>query len=173
MPSPLVPTSPTTLQNMLAVLRRDLMDLDSSSYSWPDAVLTRCIDLALERYSQVNPRLELSQLQSIPQCRLYPVPDGAWYVDKVELPVGRWPKQFATFVERPSPLLPAPPASLSAALQPGSALSIGAHSYAVTYLSALGVSSLPETLPSPTIGVNVTACQQAVLLSQLPTGPYG
>ncbi|MGI8825267.1 MAG: hypothetical protein ACR2JC_06450 [Chloroflexota bacterium] len=170
MPTPLAITTPTTQQRVLHQLREDVMDTDPTAFRWTDATLLRCIDMALDRYSQAAPRFQTSQLPTYPQGRIYPSPDGSWYVDKVEYPIGYWPKRFSTFVERASPFL-VPPTDALIISAGGSGPLTGAYLYAFTFLTSATTTPVGETTPGPTAAVTYGSGSAGSLTFDL--GPYG
>jgi len=170
-------TTSLTLKNMITMVRQDLADVDSTQYRWTDAVLAREIDRAVDRYSAVAPQMVLSQIPTKNGARLYLVPFNTWWIERIEYPTGRWPKQWVTWKEWISPaildpLYPNPyftgiPQFSAAAIAGGGALSAGSYQYAFTWATPGG-----ETLPSAIIAVTATLNGQ-VQLSNIPTGPYG
>ena len=157
-----------TLTTATTNIRTDLSDTDGSNYRWPDAAITRELDRAVARYSAVSPQILAAQLQAVPRMKIYPSPAGAWWVDRVEYPLGRWPKQFQIFKERLSPLIPDPVAApgVAAQLLPGS-IDAGTHSWAYTYTVPGG----GETKPSPTVTLTVGGSSQVLVTFAQP--PYG
>lgn len=158
-----------TSTTALADLRLDLSDTNAASYRWTDAALNRAIDEALERYSWANPWMQATQLVPLVGQNIFPFPAGAFYIGAVEYPLGQWPKCFATFLERKSPLLPTPVwSNPSVSFAAGGALSAGLYQWAVTVVSPGGGETLPSVAASGTAGAN----QQATL-GNIPAGPYG
>jgi hypothetical protein len=158
----------------LADLRLDLAD-PSGTARWSDATLNRCIDRANEAYSWAYPLFESQQIPTIKGCNLYASPTSSWYVDKIEYPVGRYPKNFPGFFERKTALIPTPttvPPNNAAPLSvadggAGGLLSAGAYQWAFTYLVPGG----GETPTSPVVSTTLLASHKASL--SIPTGPYG
>lgn len=157
-----------TLTTATSNVRTDLDDLNSASYRWQDATIQREIDRALDRYSLVAPLLQLSQIPTIAGSKLYATPAGAWFVDRVEYPLGKWPKSFQPFKERSSPLLQNPSAAIGALGAGSGGQAAGTYLYAYSFTCP----GSGETLTSPTTAITLTA-GQSVTLSQVPTGPYG
>jgi hypothetical protein len=168
---------PLTLTQALANARLDLSDPASVQPSrWTDADLSRAISRALERYSWASPWIQLTQIPTIPICTIYPSPAGTWYIDRVEYPAGHYPKNFPPFLERKSPLIPAPtipvPAT-SVAFSSGGSLSPGIYSWAASYVVPGG----GET-PLTTIATGTALNLQQATLTNIPTstapgGHYG
>src|SRR5438270_13849342 len=94
------------------LVRHDLADLDASAYRLTDATIQREIDRAVDRYSFVAPLWLASQVPTIKGSRLYPVPTGAWWVERVEYPLNYWPKRFVPFREAGSALIAPPTARM-------------------------------------------------------------
>ncbi|HZU13909.1 MAG TPA: hypothetical protein VFB58_13790 [Chloroflexota bacterium] len=160
-----------TLTTVTSNIRTDLDDLNAASYRWVDATIQREIDRAVDRYSLVAPLLQLQQMATTAYSKLYASPSGAWFIDRVEYPLGKWPKSFQPFKERTSPLLQNPTAATglpTLAAGSGGGQGAGTYLYAYTFTCPGG----GETLPSPTTSIVLTA-GQSVLLSSVPTGPYG
>jgi hypothetical protein len=179
-----------TLAETVANLRTDLSDTDPTAYRWQDSDLTRAIDKANERYSQANPWMQAQQIPTVTQCILYPFPAGAFYIDKVEYPVGqattgtpaatpttpRWPKQYVSFLERKSPLIAAPSFTSQPnsglpqiAFSGGGNLGAGVYKYAVTYTTPGG----GETTISATFQATSPGGSQVATITNLPLGPTG
>jgi len=159
-------------------VRNDLMDLDPSNQRWMDATINREIDRSVDRYSQVAPLYIWSQVPTIAASRLYPTPYAAWFMERVEYPLGQYPKRFVIFSERTSPLIapPASPASgpaFSLARLSGGSLN-GTYQYGITYTvpgytsPGQGGETTAGVLTSITVGAG-----SAVGLAGIPTGPYG
>jgi hypothetical protein len=183
-----------TLTQALANLRTDLSDT-VQPYRWQDSDLTRALDKANERYSQANPWMQAIQIPTVTQCILYPFPAGAFYIDKVEYPVGqattgtpsatpttpRWPKQYVSFLERKSPLISAPSFTAQPNQGPpqitfssGGSLGAGLYKYAATYISPAPAGNPGgETPASPTFQATSPGGSQQATLTNLPIGPYG
>lgn len=156
-----------TLTQATTNIRTDLSDTDSTNYRWVDATIQREIDRAVARYSSVSPVFSSTQLAVIPRSKIYPSPAGSWWVDRVEYPLGRWPKQYQPFKERLSPLIATP--STAPGVTAGSAGSIdtGTHSWAYTYTVPGG----GETAPSPTTTLSLGSPASALITFTQP--PYG
>ena len=172
-----LPTQGLTLKNLTQSIRQDLSDTDSTNYRWSDAVIAREVDRAVDRYSQVAPNLSISQIPTIPYSRLYAIPTNAWWIERIEYPVGRWPKQYQKWFERISPKIfdplysnpyftGVPQFGVTAAA--GGQLSSGVYKYAFTWIVPGG----GETLPSAVVTVTSPASGIATLAS-IPNGPYG
>src|SRR5262249_13436606 len=67
----------------------------------------------------------------------------------------------------------APGTAASAAIVAGANLGIGAYQYVVTYQSGLPPFSNGESLQSPVTSISTTNGNQAVNLTNIPTGPVG
>jgi hypothetical protein len=90
-----------TLTQATTNIRTDLNDLDNTNYRWLDTTIQREIDRAVAKYSAVSPVLTSTQLNVVAGSRIYPVPAGAWWVDRVEFPVGNYPRAFVPFTLHP------------------------------------------------------------------------
>ncbi len=88
---------PLVLADLESRLRIDLHDTDATAYRWTTADLDRAIDRGVIRYSVVSPMLLSVTLPTVAQMRTYPVPDGAWWVERVEYPVGLFPRRYVAF----------------------------------------------------------------------------
>jgi len=177
-------TYPLVLNDFLADLRIDLSDTITPPAvpRWSDADLTRALDRSLNRYSQVSPNLQAVQLDANPQINQYPIPPGAWYVDAVEYPFGLFPKVYCPFVQKKTPRIAnpaagggAPSGSLTLAATSGgnvppSLASFSPTQYTYTWLTAGGGETLPPPSPYPAV---VVAVPSTVIVSGVPTGPYG
>lgn len=171
-----IPTSALTQRELITNIRNDLGDTNSAAYQWSDTILGRQIDRAVERYSKAAPNYSISQIPTIKASRLYASPFQSWWMESVEYPLGQWPKQFQTFIERQSPLIATPTwgATSSNGTTPtgggaaGSGPPAGTYLYAFSYL----VPGAGETLPSATISV-VTTSSGPIDLTGIPLGPYG
>lgn len=90
-----------TLTTATANIRTDLNDLDPTNYRWIDQTIQREIDRAVAKYSAISPVLVSTQIATIASSRIYPVPSGAWWVDRVEYPVNTtspyYPRKFVPF----------------------------------------------------------------------------
>jgi hypothetical protein len=158
-----------TSAEAIANIRTDLSDTDSASYRWTDAAIEREIDRTIARYSAVSPYLLSIQLQTVPRCKIYPSPAGAWWVDRVEYPLGCWPKAYQPFKERLSPLVPDPgsaPGVVAAA--PGS-IDAGTYSWAHTYTVPGG----GETGLSPSATLTLGSGGALVTVAPPPYGVTG
>lgn len=154
-----------TLTAALDNLRTDLSDRDATAYRWSDLSLQRALDKAVERYSGVSPWFQSQQIPVVVQCPLYPAPAGAFYIDRVEYPAGRWPKLFQPFLERKSPLISAP--TWSNPPQVTGPAGSNLYTYAVTYTAPGG----GETPGSPTFTFSGGVGTRTI--TNLPLGPYG
>jgi len=171
-------TYPLVINDFLTALRADLFDTATSTPSrWSDADLTRALNLSLNRYSQVSPNLQAIQIAAKPQINQYPIPAGAWYVDAVEYPFDLFPKVYCPFVQKKSAQIPNPNAGAAITLAtaiggsvPASMATFAPTQYTYTWLTAGGGETAPP--PSPYPGVVVVA-PSSLLLSGIPTGPYG
>jgi hypothetical protein len=88
---------PLTLANALTNLRIDVSDPDAAR--WSDAQLTRAIDRSRERLSEVFPLITTTQSPTTAGVGDYPLPSGAWWVDSLEWPLGRWPRRYVHFTQ--------------------------------------------------------------------------
>ena len=129
-----------TLVQATANLRTDLTDPAGASQRWQDADLQRALDRAVERITGVEPDLEEVQLPTVGTVSLYPKPAGALWIDRVEYPLGKWPRIYPPFTELRSPQVLSPTAApvVSVRANAGSAVNSGVHNYAYTYLGAAG-----------------------------------
>jgi hypothetical protein len=162
---------------MITMVRQDLADLDSTNYRWTDAVLAREIDRAVDKYSSVAPQMILSQIPTKNGARLYQAPFNTWWIERIEYPTGRWPKQWVTWKEWISPPIFDPlyanpyftgvPQFSAAAVSGGGSLYAGTYQYAFSWATPGG-----ETLTSAVISI-AAAAGGSVQLSNIPTGPYG
>lgn len=161
-----------------ANVRNDLMDLDPTAYRWTDAVINREIDRSVDRYSHLAPLYVWSQMATIAQSRVYATPTQAWFLERVEYPLGQYPKRYVVFSERTSPQIATPvnPAggpNFGLAQQAGGSLN-GTYQYGVTYTvpgytTPGGIGETPAGLAtSITVGAS-----SKVALSNIPIGPYG
>lgn len=170
-----VAPSGLTLSELLLAVRRDLADTNSTNYRWSDDVLKRQVSRTVDEYSRVSPNLVNSQIPTIPQSRIYPEPPGCWWLERVEYPIGRFPKRYITFQELFSPLIP-PPTTASAAINVGGGLPGETFQYATTFtVPGYGVwpSGAGETTPSPLSAPAVITSLGSIQVSAIPTGPYG
>ena len=71
--------------------------------------IARALDRANDKYSSVAPYLKQELMFTIPGSRIYPSPEGCWWIDSVEYPYGQWPKWYQTFQKVLSPYIPEPP----------------------------------------------------------------
>jgi len=172
-------TYPLVINDFLTALRTDLFDtLQSPTVPrWSDADLTRALDRSLNRYSQVSPNLQAIQIAAQPEINQYPIPPGAWYVDTVEYPFNLFPKVYCPFVQKKTPQIadPAGAAALTLAATPGglvppSLASFSPTQYTYTWLTAGGGESKPSPGPFPSV---VVVAPSIVVISGIPTGPYG
>ena len=172
-------TYPLAISDFLTALRADLFDTLASSTTprWSDADLTRALDRSLNRYSQVSPNLQAVQLAGSPQINQYPIPAGAWYVDAVEYPFNLFPKVYCPFVQKKTPQIANPIAGVvmtltatAGGLVPPSLASFSPTQYTYTWLTAGGGESLPSPAPYPSV---VVGAPSIVVISGIPTGPYG
>lgn len=174
-------TNPTlTLALATNNVRADLMDTDSANQRWSDALIQRALDRANERYSQLAPLLSASQLATVAGSRLYASPASAGYrIDTVEFPLGRWPKRFQSFRERLSPTMASitlPPSAADAGAGP---ILAGTYYYFISgYVPGSTGPGSGEYFPTDGHGnfmlASITiAANRQILLSDIPTGPYG
>lgn len=155
-----------TLTQLVKAVRQDLQDLDATNYRWSDDSLKREIDRAVDRYSHVAPLLGTAQIATIANSRLYALPSGSWWVERVEYPMGFWPKIFVPFTERSSPAIAAP--SVAPTIGASAGPLTGNYKYALTFTVPGG----GETPAGPQTTTQVFS-SQAGQLSGIPTGPYG
>jgi hypothetical protein len=90
-------------------LRRDLRDEDAAAYLWPDAVLNRHLQHAIDDLQTVAPKLA-RLLKTVPSTaqRLdltLDVPAIFGWVEAVEYPIDKYPQCFLPFREEPGPKL--------------------------------------------------------------------
>lgn len=156
-----------TLTTATANIRTDLSDTDNTAYRWQDAAIQRELDRAVARYSAVAPLLQATQLASVPRSKIYPSPAGSWWVDRVEYPIGRWPKQYQPFKERLSPLIPDPVSAPGVVAPSPGSIDTGTHSWAYTYTVPGG----GETNLSPTTTLTIGSPAAALVTFAQP--PYG
>ena len=172
-------TYPLVINDFLTALRADLFDTLQSPTAprWSDTDLTKALDRSLNRYSQVSPNLQAIQIAAQPEINQYPIPAGAWYVDAVEYPFNLFPKVYCPFVQKKTPQIadPAGAAALTLAATPGglvppSLASFSPTQYTYTWLTAGGGESKPSPGPFPSV---VVVAPSIVVISGIPTGPYG
>lgn len=158
------------LTQMTTNVRLDLMDTDPSNQRWTDLILQREIDRAVARYSQINPYLQRTQILSTLGSKVYPMPSAAWWLDRIEYPIGQYPQVFQTFHEELTPLLSPPIVSGTNATVPTfSAAPGGQVSGSVAYAFSFVVPGGGETLPSfPYLPFTAPANSQ-VVISSIPT----
>ena len=99
----------STRATLRADLRRDLRDEDSTAYVWPDSVLNRHLQHAIEDVQAVVPRTA-RLLKTVPAAgqRLdvtSDVPATFAWVEAVEYPIDRYPQCLLPFREEPGPEL--------------------------------------------------------------------
>jgi len=80
------------LADLESRLRLDLHDTDAAAYRWMTADLDRAIDRAVTDYSAVSSLLLVSTVATVAQTRTYPLPAGAWWIERVEYPSGSMPR---------------------------------------------------------------------------------
>lgn len=156
-----------TLAAAIANIRVDLSDTDPSALRWSDDAIAREMDRALARYSSVAPRLQLVQIPTSTYCRLYASPDGAWWVDRVEYPLGRYPRAFRAFHERSSPLIAEPSSAPAVSATDSGEVDPGTHAWAYSFTVPGG----GETALSPVATFPVMTGEAVAVM--VPTGPYG
>jgi hypothetical protein len=99
----------STRATLRADLRRDLRDEDAGAYVWPDTVLNRHIQHAIDDLQIVAPRIA-RLLKTVPAAAqridaTADVPSVFAWVEAVEYPVDRYPQCFLPFREEPGPKL--------------------------------------------------------------------
>lgn len=166
-------TGAPTLPQAVMDLRQDLFDRVqnmpllngvSAPQRWADDDLARALDRALDEYSWISPLIQSVMTASLPQCRNYAFPSGAWWVETVEYPTGQWPIAYVDFEDNIiTPSLGTPGATTAAA---GAGTLSGSYQWATTFTKSGG-----ETLPGPASGALVLAAQGGALT--LPLGPPG
>jgi len=90
-----------TLNEIVADVRLDLHDTDSTAYRWPDAVLQRCVERARARLQEVLPRERTADLTATAGTRAYGlggIGDLLW-VERVQFDAlgHRWPPLWTPF----------------------------------------------------------------------------
>ena len=92
---------------MRADLRRDLRDEDSANYIWPDAVLNRHIQHALDDLQAIAPRIaRLAKTVPTSPQRIdltADVPATFAWLEAVEYPLDKYPQRFLPFREEAGP----------------------------------------------------------------------
>lgn len=156
-----------TLTTATANIRTDLADPAGSDERWSDADIQREIDRAVARYSSLSPLLQAAQFQTVPRSKIYPSPSGSWWVDRVEYPLGRWPKQYQPFKERLSPLIPDPASAPGAVVPSAGSIDTGTHSWAYSFTVPGG----GETGLSPSTTATLGTPSSALITFAQP--PYG
>lgn len=99
----------STRATLRADLRRDLRDEDSTAYVWPDSVLNRHLQHAVEDVQAVVPRTA-RLLKTVPATAqridvTADVPATFAWVEAVEYPLDRYPQCLLPFREEPGPEL--------------------------------------------------------------------
>ena len=99
----------STRATLRADLRRDLRDEDSTAYVWPDSVLNRHLQHAIEDVQAVVPRTA-RLLKTVPADGqrvdvTSDVPATFAWVEAVEYPLDRYPQCMLPFREEPGPEL--------------------------------------------------------------------
>lgn len=100
----------STRATLRADLRRDLRDEDATAYVWPDSVLNRHLQHAVEDVQAVVPRVA-RLLKTVPTGAAQridvaaDVPTTFAWVEAVEYPVDRYPQCLLPFREQPGPEL--------------------------------------------------------------------
>jgi hypothetical protein len=134
----------STRATIRADLRRDLRDEDATAYIWPDSVLNRHLQHAIEDVQAAVPRTaRLLKTVTAAGQRLdvtADVPATFAWVEAVEYPIDRYPQCLLPFREEPGPQL----YLLTAELPPAGA-QVGVW-YAARYTVDDGASDLPVRL---------------------------
>ncbi len=148
------------LTDVETALRQDLFDPALPTPRWQTSDLDRAIDKAVDRYSQFYPNIAYADMHSSPYQRTYPYPQSwnsnypVWWLERIIYPLQVPGSAFL------------PPASAPTLAQiSGSALNVGSYQYAVSFLTQGG-----ETLPSPLASISLSAGNQAVQITAIPTG---
>jgi hypothetical protein len=89
----------TTLSDVRDRIRRDLRDLDSGNYRWPDAQLDRHIEHALAELNAAMPREATATIPTTPGSRDLDIGalDGLIDIEAIEYPAGHYPPTFVAF----------------------------------------------------------------------------
>ena len=150
------------LSDIETAVRQDLFDPSGGpNQRWQNSDIDRAIDKAVDRYSQYYPNIAFSDMNTQPFQRTYPYPQSwnasypVWWIERILYPLQVYGSYFVP-----------PLAGMTASAVAGNGLSIGAYSYAVTFLSQGG-----ETTPSPLVGVTTSTGNQQVNLASIPLGP--
>lgn len=179
---PGTPGGPPTLDEAVALLRRDLFDLaeglpvpggGTTPPRWSDDDLVRAIDRAVDEYSHAMPLMQSVMTATLPGTRAYALPPGAWWVESVEYPSGLHPLAYVPFREVATPGLGTPQAAPVATAGTGVGPLTGTYAWALTFFkSGSGSPRSGETLPGPASG-SLALAGGAALLDAIPTGPPG
>ncbi len=149
------------LSDIESAVRQDLFDPAGTSQRWQTSDIDRAIDKAVDRYTEYYPNIAWVDMSTQPYQRTYPYPTS-WNPNYPVLWIERvlYPLQvYGSFFSPPS-------SGMLATAVAGAGLSIGAYTYAVTFLTTSG-----ETTPSPLVSVNTTSGNQKVNLASIPVGP--
>jgi hypothetical protein len=169
-----VPTGGTpTVSEFIGKIRTDLFDAGQRTGEqprWLDGDIARALDRANDKYSSVAPYLKQELMFTIPGSRIYPSPEGCWWIDSVEYPYGQWPKWYQTFQEALSPYIPEPPDGGATATQVSGTTITGSHTWYVAFVAPGGGATIP--VPIATLRAPPQA-PYAALLTEIPLGPYG
>jgi len=169
---PGVPGGHPTLPEAVDALRQDLFDRlpnspDGATTRWANDDLARALDRAVDAYSAVAPLVRSVMTATLPGARAYAYPGGAWWIESVEYPSGRYPPVFVPFEETITPSLGAPATAPSATEIPGKGLLAGTYTWSVSHFKSGG-----ETTPGPA-SAPLTTTDGAALLGGIPLGPPG
>ena len=167
-------TAPPTIADAIMRLRMDLFDRlqnipSGASQRWADDDLQRAIDRAIDRYSIVKPLIQAVMTSTLPATRAYVLPVGAFWIDTVEYPTGKWPLQYVSFEDNMVTPSLGPVATAPVIVDNGAGLmNGGSWCYAATFLKSGG-----ETLLGPQSNVLVQGVNRQIAVSSIPLGPPG
>jgi hypothetical protein len=164
---------PLTAAAALTNLRTDLSD--PTPVRWQDTDLNRAIDRANERFSHALPLLRSTQQNVYNGGAIYAYPAGAYYIDKIEYPVGNWPRSLRSFLSRRSPTILPPQTvditgiAIAAGLAGSGSIPSGNHQWTVTFTSP-GSGETTKGISSASV---LMAANGSATLTGIPIGPKG